>query len=231
MSSIEAFALTAATGYLFGSIPTALIVSRKFFGFDIRDKGSGNMGSTNAFRVLGTKWGVVVQLIDILKGLLPVLIAAKFFASEVSVYDSPAANETLVKIVAGISAVCGHIWTVFASFKGGKGINAALGALLGLAPAEVGIALAVFLAALLSTGYVSLGSILAAITLPLIALTKKFLLGVDYPAFGAFISFLSLLALVVIFAHRSNIDRLLKGKENRFEKVRLLRFRKKKREN
>ncbi|MES2766084.1 MAG: glycerol-3-phosphate acyltransferase, partial [Bacteroidota bacterium] len=122
----------AIISYLIGSIPTAVLISKQFFGFDIRTKGSGNMGSTNAMRVLGAKWGSVVQIIDVLKGLIPVAVLPfvffEFTGNSLNLLD----NVVFVKIVAGMSAVLGHVFSVFVGFKGGKGINTAAGLLLGL---------------------------------------------------------------------------------------------------
>jgi glycerol-3-phosphate acyltransferase PlsY len=150
--------------YLLGSIPSAFIISKIFYGFDIRDKGSGNMGSTNAFRVLGWKWGVVVQIIDILKGVAAVVLVVGWLGPEAVAHSNGLfSNITAVKIFAGICAVAGHIWSAFVNFRGGKGINTAAGMLLAIMPADLLVALVVFLIAVLFSGYISLGSILGAL--------------------------------------------------------------------
>ncbi|MFC2131406.1 glycerol-3-phosphate acyltransferase, partial [Bacteroidota bacterium] len=194
------------------------------FGFDIRKKGSGNMGSTNAFRVLGWKWGIVVQVADILKGLVAVLVIAKLFDVDYNFASTYFENETIVMLIAGISAVIGHILSFFVGFKGGKGVNTTLGMLLGVAPVDCGIALVIFTIAVIFSGYISLGSILAAITLPSSLLFRYNIFGVDIPGYHILVYFISALALLLVFVHRSNIIRLIKGTENRFTKLHLIKF-------
>lgn len=206
--------------YLIGSFPTALVVSKNFFGFDIREKGSGNMGSTNAFRVLGWKWGVVVQIIDILKGLIPVILVANIFGNEI-IYPSIKSDDSLIiiKLIAGFSSICGHIWTVFAGFKGGKGINTALGVLIAIAPIDVIISLIAFAIILISTGYVSLGSITASVIIPISLFIRKEVFGKEIQGYDILIIFFIIIACLLIYTHRKNIERLIKGTENRFENV------------
>ncbi len=220
--------LVVVLSYLVGSLPTALIISKKFFGFDIREKGSGNMGSTNVFRVLGVKWGIIVQLVDILKGFVATaFISQLYFADFPFPNPTPFENTTLIKLAAGSAAVLGHMFTVFAGFRGGKGINTGLGMLIGIAPEEVAIVVGVFLLALLSSGYVSLGSIMAAIALPISLIIRYHVFHDSIPDYETVIAFFSVLAALIIYAHRKNIARLLKGTENRFEKLWILRCRKK----
>lgn len=209
-------------GYLLGSIPTAVIVSKKVFGFDIRDKGSGNMGSTNAFRIMGWKWGLLVQIVDLLKGLCAVLLAAWIVREGIDLGSHTWFQDTtLAKIIAGISAVVGHIWSVFVKFKGGKGVNTAAGMLIGIIPIDVGIALAVFIIALVLSGYVSLGSILASITLPS-SLFLRYNICKDYiPGYHTIIIFLIALSVIIVFTHRKNIIRIFKGTENKFKKFQI----------
>ncbi len=130
--------------YLIGSLPTAVIISKVFFGFDIRNEGSGNMGSTNAFRILGWKWGVIVQLIDITKGVIVVIFIANHFGADLVGKLSWISDIKILQIIAGISAVAGHIWSLFVNFRGGKGVNTAAGMLLGLAPIDFGVAVGLF---------------------------------------------------------------------------------------
>jgi acyl phosphate:glycerol-3-phosphate acyltransferase len=206
--------------YLIGSIPTALIISKRVFGFDIRTKGSGNMGSTNAFRVLGWKWGLAVQLIDVLKGLVAVLLVAYFFDSEMPFRNhTPFEDETVVRLIAGLSAVLGHIFSAFAGFRGGKGVNTSLGMLIAVAPVDVTVAVAIFLVLLLTSGYVSLGSIIAAMSVPGSMALRYNVLGVEIEGYHTLIYFSIALAGLVIYAHRGNVRRLLAGTENRFAKV------------
>lgn len=208
--------------YLLGSIPTAVIVSKRVFGFDIREKGSGNMGSTNAMRVMGWKWGVFVQLVDLFKGLVAVLIAGVVM-STVPV-QSPAAwysDPFLMKIIAGIVAVLGHIFSVFVNFKGGKGVNTAAGMLLGIVPLDVGIAVSVFIIVLVLSGFVSLSSILASITLPSSVFIRQNICHDEIMGYNTIIFFLVALSLIIILAHRKNIVRIAQGNENRFSKVQI----------
>lgn len=219
--------LLSIAAYLIGSFPTAVIVSKLFFGFDIRTRGSGNMGSTNTFRQLGTLWGILVQIVDISKGFVPVVILVPIFYENID-------SQTLeyfggiigIKFLVGICAVVGHIWSIFVGFKGGKGINTALGMLLGIAPIELLIAILIFTFTFLSSGYVSLGSLLAAFSFPVIISISYFILKYEYDNFMILVVFSILLFVLVIFTHRQNIKRLLKGTENKFEKFHLLKFNK-----
>lgn len=220
--------LIIALSYFLGAFPSAVIISKKFFGFDIREKGSGNMGSTNAFRVLGWKWGVVVQLLDILKGVLAVVVVANLLGSDVHIPNATIFEDlTLIKIIAGITAVCGHIWSVFVGFKGGKGINTAAGMLIGIAPIDVSIAIGIFLLALIFSGYVSLGSIAAAFSLPSSLIVRYNLFHVNIPGYQLLLGFTIILCLLIVYTHRTNIKRLMTGNENKFSKLQLIKIRKK----
>lgn len=210
--------------YLIGSVPSALIISKSVFGFDIRERGSGNMGSTNAFRVLGWKWGLAVQVLDIVKGLVAVLLVGSFFETEMPFTNrTPFEDATIVKVIAGLSVVLGHIFSVFANFRGGKGINTSLGMLIAVAPVEVAVAAGFFALALFASGYVSLGSIVAAVTVPSTMIVRHNIFGVDIEGYHTLVYFLAVLSIVVIYAHRSNVTRLLHGTENRFVKLMLFR--------
>lgn len=217
--------LVVLLSYLIGSLPTAVIISKRFFGFDIREKGSGNMGSTNAFRILGWKWGLTVQIVDILKGVAAVLIIAPLIADGVTFPNSTSLEHiTLIKIAAGIAAVCGHIWSLFVKFKGGKGINTAAGMLLAIVPIDVSIAAGIFISALILSGYVSLGSIAAAFTLPSSLFIRYNVLNVNIPNYEILIYFSLVITLLVVYTHRQNIVRLINGQENRFNKLRLIKL-------
>src|SRR3990172_7902951 len=153
--------------YLIGSIPTSIIISKAAKGIDIREHGSGNAGGTNVMRVLGWKHGILVILLDALKGVLAVVIVARLHYGTMPFQNlTPFDDFTLVQIIAGISAVIGHIWTVFAGFKGGKGIATALGMLSILITVDMLIAVGIFTLVVLVSRYVSLGSIIAAISVP-----------------------------------------------------------------
>ncbi|MDR0803246.1 glycerol-3-phosphate 1-O-acyltransferase PlsY [Fluviicola sp.] len=195
--------LWAIPAYFLGSIPTAVWLGRAKYDLDVREHGSKNAGATNTFRVLGKKAGRVVLSIDILKGMLAVLLP--FFVLPFS-FSSP--HLTHIQLVASFMAVLGHVFPIFAGFKGGKGVATSLGVIVGLQPLAAGICLIVFLVVFIFTHYVSLGSVSAAVAfcccLWLFPINTYAL-----PVFG------SLLALIVIFAHRKNIRRLLDGTENK----------------
>jgi acyl phosphate:glycerol-3-phosphate acyltransferase len=209
--------------YILGSIPTGLIVARYAKGIDIRKVGSGNIGSTNAMRALGWKWGLVVQFGDLAKGLLAVLVIARLHYGDFPFHNrTPFEEFTIVQILAGMSAVAGHIFSVFLNFKGGKGINTAAGMLVGIAPIDISIAFGVFLIVLFATGYVSLGSISAATAFPTTMFVRFNVFNVNIPSYHTLILFSIATSLLLIYTHRSNISRLLAGSENRFSKLKIL---------
>lgn len=225
MEQILRIAFIIILSYLAGSIPTAIIVSKKFFGYDIREKGSGNMGSTNAFRILGWKWGIVVQIVDILKGVFAVLVIANLLGDGVTFGGGTLFKDiTIVRIIAGLSAVAGHIWSVFAGFRGGKGINTAAGILISIAPLDVSIAIGAFIIAVIFSGYISLGSITGAITLPSSMLIRYNIFHVDIPGYNTLVYFSLALMILLVFTHRKNISRLMKGTENRFSKLQVIKI-------
>ncbi len=211
--------------YFIGAIPFAYIVGKLFKKIDLRKVGSGNLGSTNAFRVLGIPLGILVQTLDIAKGLVVVLFVSNFFYDNLPFANyTPFEDITLVKIMAGVSAVIGHTFSVFVSFKGGKGINTALGVLASLAPVDMSITAGLFILILLSSGYVSLGSIAASFAFPAIMFIRQNIFNVDIYGYRTLIIFSILLAAFLIYNHRSNIKRLLYGDENRFENLWLIRI-------
>ncbi len=214
--------------YFLGSFPTAVIISRVFFGFDIRTRGSGNMGSTNAFRQLGIFWGIIVQVVDILKGFVASYFVSMWVVNNLHVdFVNTLGGPLIFKLFCGFLAIAGHIWSIFVGFKGGKGINTALGMFLAVSPFEVLLCLVVFALVLFSTGYVSLGSILASFSYPIFILLRKFVFHHNYLNFPVLLSFSTLLFFLILFTHRSNITRLLNGVENRFENLRIFRLKKK----
>jgi glycerol-3-phosphate acyltransferase PlsY len=226
MESIIKLILVIIFSYLIGSIPTAVIISKKFFGFDIREKGSGNMGSTNAFRILGWKWGLTVQILDILKGVIAVLIIADIIGKGINLGNYTwFQDSTIVQWIAGLSAVCGHIWSIFVNFRGGKGINTAAGMLVAIAPIDVSIAVGIFILAVIFSGYISLGSISAAFAFPSSLFVRYNIFHVDIPGYSILIYFAIILSIILIYAHRKNIIRLIKGTENRFTKLQLIKCR------
>ncbi len=194
-------------GYLIGSFPTAIIAGKILKKIDIREHGSGNSGATNVFRVLGWKAGVVVLIIDIFKGF-----ASVWWIPELS--NAEPEIKIYLQILAGIAAIAGHIWTIFAKFRGGKGVGTAAGVFLGLQPGPVLICLLVFFGVVYKTRFVSLGSMIAAFLLPIILIVRKFLLNVEIQMPMIILSVL--LALMIIFTHRTNINRLIQGTESQF---------------
>jgi glycerol-3-phosphate acyltransferase PlsY len=192
-------ALWLLTSYLLGAIPTSHLVSRVFARIDLREHGSGNLGATNLYRVLGWKYAIPVALFDIAKGAIPVLV----FSPQVSDSD-------LFALACGVAAMLGHVFSVFVRFKGGKGVATAAGVMLGLTPLALAVAAIVWALVVLLTGYVSLGSIAAAAVLPF----AVYLL--ENPRTPELLWIDALVAAGVILLHRRNIQRLLKGTENRF---------------
>ncbi len=216
MESMFLLATIIVLSYLIGSIPTSIIVSKLVKGIDIREHGSGNAGGTNVMRVLGWKHGVLVIILDALKGVLAVIVVARLHYGSVPFQNlTPFDDFTLVQIIAGISAVIGHIWTVFAGFRGGKGIATALGMLLMIVTTDMLIAVGVFVVVVTVSRYVSLGSILAAIAVPLTLIVRENIFNVDVQGYHTLLPFLIAVALLVVFTHRKNVVRLINGNENK----------------
>jgi acyl phosphate:glycerol-3-phosphate acyltransferase len=208
-SEIAGGIIAAVTAYLLGSLPTGYLVARAK-GIDIRTVGSGNIGATNAFRVLGKAAGTIVLLADGLKGFAACAWLADFFIRQFSI---PPSNQECLKILAGVAAVLGHNYTCWLKFKGGKGIATTAGIFFALAPLAAGVALAVWIFVLAVSRYASLASIAGAIALPAtVWLTKNNLtLQLVTTALG----------LLAIFKHKENIKRLLAGTERRFGEKKL----------
>ncbi len=202
--------------YLVGSIPTSIIVSKLAKGIDIRNYGSGNAGGTNVMRVLGWKHGVFVIILDALKGVLAVVVVARLHYGSIPFTNAtPFDDFTLVQIIAGISAVIGHIWTVFAGFKGGKGIATALGMLLMITTVDMLIAIGAFIIVVSISRYVSLGSIVGAIVVPLALVIRENIFNVNVPSYNTLLPFVIAVSLLVIFTHRKNVVRLINGNEHK----------------
>lgn len=199
--------------YLIGSIPTAVWVSRGFFGVDIREYGSGNAGATNTFRVLGSRWGTLVMIVDILKGALA---ASLYYFIPQYLSDSNEIQRTNFQIGLGLTAVLGHIFPIWAGFKGGKGVATLFGMVLAIQPIVAVSCVGVFLLALYLTRYVSLSSILAGVALPVFIILIFHEEEALYRVFGIAV------ALLIIFTHQKNINRLLSGNES---KVPILKYR------
>lgn len=191
-------ALWLLASFLFGATPTSYIVGKLARGIDLREVGSKNLGATNLYRVLGWKYAIPVGLFDVAKGAVPVALFGRW-----------AGGPAWLPVALGAAAVLGHVYSPYVRFKGGKGVAAAAGMFLALAPLAVLIALPVWGLCLWLTGYVSLSSMIAAATFPVwVRLTAPGAL----PTLWASVA----LAALIIFAHRANIRRLAAGTENRF---------------
>jgi glycerol-3-phosphate acyltransferase PlsY len=201
--------------YLIGSIPTAVWISRYFFGVDIRDYGSGNSGATNTFRVLGSKWGCIVMSVDVLKGF----IATSLYIV-LPFYMHNEWDRTNLMVGLGLAAVVGHIFPLWADFRGGKGVATLFGMILAIQPLVALYCVGVFLLCLYLTRFVSLSSILASIAFMVLIL---FIFNEKEPLYRAFAI---AVALLVILTHQKNISRLLRGSES---KIPILKYRDKKR--
>lgn len=183
--------------YFFGAIPSGVWIGKIFKNIDVRDYGSKNSGATNSYRVLGAKLGIAVLIIDVLKGFIPLYIASKF---------NLAYNDL---VILGLVAILAHTFSCFISFKGGKGVATSLGVFLFLVPVITLILLVIFILVVYFTKYISLGSITAAFLLPIFTFfthrdTYLFTLSV-------------VIAIFVIYRHKTNISRLLSGTENKFK--------------
>ena len=200
--------IVLALSYLLGSIPTSIVAGRLKAGLDIREHGSGNAGATNVYRVLGLGPAVVVGLVDVAKGSVAVaVIGTLHFGAP------PPLSADLMKILAGGAAVAGHIWTVFAGFRGGKGMATAIGALIFIAPVALGAALVVWLILLFTTRIMSIASLSAALTLPLAIWVWE--TNPDGSTATELFWFSVALCLIIFYSHRANIGRILRGEEKR----------------
>lgn len=189
--------------YLLGSIPTAVWVGKRFYGLDVREHGSKNAGATNTFRVLGKKPGKIVLAIDVLKGLIAVLLPLT-----VASYQD---ENTIVnyKLAASVCVIIGHVFPLFANFRGGKGVATSLGVIFAIHPPAAGICLGIFLIVFLSFSYVSLGAIVTAICFPLVLHFVFHVTSTPLTIFSIVIG------AAVVITHKKNIVRLAQGCENK----------------
>lgn len=191
--------------YLLGSIPSSVWVGKWFYNIDVREHGSGNAGATNTIRVLGWKAGIPVFLFDVAKAWLVVYAAKNWL-----VWDFPIENTVYIQIAFGIAAVVGHVFPIYVGFKGGKGVGTFAGMAIALFPEAFLSSFLVFLMVVFATKYVSLGSILAALSFPFFLYFVFDNHSVALLGLGIFAS------LFIIFTHRKNIVKLLNGNENKF---------------
>ncbi len=199
--------LTLILSYLLGSIATAVWTGKIFHGIDVREHGSGNAGATNVIRVLGWKTGIPVLMIDVLKGWVAAMLPVFFNLAE-----EGTALLINYQILAGLAVVTGHIFPIFAGFRGGKGVATIFGVLLAIHPLLTISCLGVFLCVILITGYVSLSSMCAGVAFPILLLLFFNTPSVFFKIFSI------LVALALIYTHRKNISRLLKGEESKLFK-------------
>ncbi len=196
--------LAVISAYLLGSIPTSVWVGRLFYGIDIREHGSGNAGATNTFRVLGKRAGIPVLLFDVFKGWAAVNII-KFVPDYI-----PESNAYInLQILLGMIAVVGHIFPIYAQFRGGKGVATLLGAILAIHPYAALISLSIFVVILLVSQYVSLSSIIGGITFPIVVI------GIYQTKTLSLILFSCIIAVLLVLTHQKNIKRLLHNKESK----------------
>lgn len=196
--------LLVVLAYLIGSIPTSVWVSNYFFDIDIRDHGSGNPGATNSYRVLGSRWGTFVMIVDMLKGIAAVklsLLLPEYADNEVNLQN--------LQLGLGFAAVVGHIFPIWADFRGGKGVATLFGIVLGISPWTALSCVGIFGLVLYLTRFVSLSSILASVAFPVFILV---IFNVNNPTYRVFAI---AVALMVLLTHQKNIGRLLRGSESK----------------
>lgn len=202
--------ICALMAYLLGSIPSAIWVGRKFYGIDVREHGSGNAGATNVFRVLGKGPGTVVLLMDIVKGYLAVVLAYMMEKHLYSEEISNASNSWFFPVVFGVLSVIGHMLPVFAKFKGGKGVATLFGIIIALDPRVAGLGLLIFVLVNILTGYVSVGSLMAGLSIPFL-----FLQVFGYQGDPSIVVFSVSVGILIVYTHRKNIKRLMAGEETK----------------
>ncbi|MEO0310880.1 MAG: hypothetical protein RIQ89_537 [Bacteroidota bacterium] len=191
--------------YIFGSLPSAVLIGKRFYNIDVREYGSGNAGATNTFRVLGKKAGTVVLVMDVLKGFLAVKLA--YVVGDYRVLsESPEFID--YELALGVCALLGHIFPLFAGFRGGKGVATMLGLLIAIHWQAALVCVLVFLVVLLLSGYVSLGSMVAGLFFPIIIM-------VFYSTNSSINIFSVVVAILILVTHQRNIERLLAGEESR----------------
>ncbi len=198
------YVILCVAAYLIGSIPTSVWIGKCFYGIDVREHGSGNAGTTNTIRILGTKPGIIVFAIDVLKGFLAVCL------THFTQFEQGTAAFVNMQLILGVCAVMGHIFPIYARFKGGKGVATLLGIAIALSPLAALICFCVFAIVLTISKYVSLSSMIAGLTFPIL------IIAVFQIRIPSLIVFSILESVLLIITHRKNIIRLLHHEENRF---------------
>jgi glycerol-3-phosphate acyltransferase PlsY len=208
-------ALDLALAYLIGGFPSSVVLGKMLRGVDVRLEGSGNAGATNAWRVLGWRIGIAVLVLDTAKGALAAALVPRIASSDLPIGLAAAS------ILCGLAAVLGHVFPVYIGFRGGKGVATAAGMLVAVAPIPVAIALGIFVLSIVASGWVSLGSLLAAWTVPLAAaLVPPSRDGLSYPLLLALTTGL---AVLITVTHRANLHRLLRGEELKIPRLQVWR--------
>ncbi len=205
---MNTFLASVLIGYVCGSIPTAVWVGRLVGRIDVRRQGSGNAGATNVARLLGARWGILVGVIDTLKGFAPVYFLSAMAGREIGMSSANAG------LAIGAAAILGHLFPLFASFKGGKGVLTALGMFIALLPVEAAVGIVVWGIVFASTRIVSLGSIIACMSFVAVVLIRRYAFGVAHP--NSLLIASGVVAALVLVTHRQNIRRLIRGEEHRF---------------
>lgn len=195
--------------YLAGSLPSAVWIGKVFYGIDVREHGSGNAGATNTFRVLGKKAGIPVLLLDLSKGWLAVMMAG--FITEAPAHSQDFVN---IQLALGVAAVMGHIFPVFAGFRGGKGIATLFGVTLAVHPLACLVAVGVFFLVFLASNYVSLSSMSAGVSFPFIVI-----FGFGHTIVPSMVAFSIMVAILILITHQKNIERLLRREESKMRFV------------
>lgn len=202
MNPTPAFLLSVISAYIIGSFPTGFILTKMLTGVDIREVGSGNAGATNVLRTTGKIPALITLVVDLAKGIIAATLVAGFFYQFL-----PEVDYNFYKPFMGFVAICGHIWSVFLRFRGGKGVATTLGVAIAIAPVILMPVAGIWLAVFLLTNYVSLASIIALLSFPVISSIF------NYPFYTTLFSVL--ICAVVVYKHKENINRLLKGAENK----------------
>ena len=201
------YILFGLIAYILGSIPSAVWIGKKYYGVDVREQGSKNAGATNTFRVLGKKAGIIVLLMDVIKGVLAV--STPYFVNQFLNVNWTYEYLIHIQLIAALSAIIGHVFPLFANFKGGKGVATSLGVIVALHPPTALVCFILFFIVFLVFNYVSLGAIVASISFPLVI---YFVFNEDDVWLNLFSIFLG---LAVIIAHKKNIKRLINKEESK----------------
>jgi len=206
--------------YLAGSVPGSVWVGQLFYRIDVREHGSKNAGATNVFRVLGWKAGLLSTIVDVGKGFLAAGVIATIRIDQIPVEPAFFQVASVISLLAGIAAIVGHMFPIFAGFRGGKGVNTAAGVLFAITPQTMWIVIGVFMIVLVITRYVSLASIIAALMFPTTIAIRRFIFDVE-TLDRSLLLFGCVFAIAILYAHRSNIRRLISGTENQIKHFRL----------